>query len=161
MQATTQAGASAHGSWFDRFIGKAILACAGGILLLGAAQARAAVVTDQVVSQSSQSQASVPVTFGQVFRAGDVPSGQTVVATLNGQTVPLQVDTKATNPDGSLRHAVLTAIVPSLPGGSALPLALSAGSPAASMAQGAAVGLSQLLATHYDATVSVNLGGTN
>ena len=135
-------------------------ACAACALLLGVAQAQAAtVVTDSVVSQSTGSQASVPVTFGQIFKAGDIPAGSTVTATLNGQPVALQVDTKATNPDGSLRHAVLTAVVPSLPGGGTLPLALSAGSPAASMAQGAPVSLSQLLATGYDAKVSVNLGG--
>ncbi|HJR10574.1 MAG TPA: hypothetical protein VJ823_04100, partial [Rhodanobacteraceae bacterium] len=143
-----------------RISGKLMAACAACALLLGVAQAQAAtVVTDSVVSQSTGSQASVPVTFGQIFKAGDIPAGSTVTATLNGQPVALQVDTKATNPDGSLRHAVLTAVVPSLPGGGTLPLALSAGSPAASMAQGAPVSLSQLLATGYDAKVSVNLGG--
>jgi hypothetical protein len=135
-------------------------ACATCALLLGVAQAQAAtVVTDSVVSQSTQTQTRVPVTFGQVFKAGDVPANATVLATLNGQSIPLQVDAKATNPDGSLRHAVLTAMVPSLPGGGTLPLALSAGSPSASMANGAPVSLSQLLATGYDAKVSVNLGG--
>ncbi|TAN06044.1 MAG: hypothetical protein EPN36_05195, partial [Rhodanobacteraceae bacterium] len=130
--------------------------------MLGMAQARAGtVVTDQVVSQTAQTQTSIPVTFGQVFKDGDVPSGSTVLATLNGQSVPLQVDAKATNPDGSLRHAVLTAMVPSLPGSGTLPLALSSGSPAASMAQGAPVSLSQVLATGYDAQVSLNIGGTN
>jgi len=144
-----------------RISGKLRAACAAFALLLGVAQAQAAtVVTDSVVSQSTQTQTRVPVTFGQVFKAGDVPANATVLATLNGQSIPLQVDAKATNPDGSLRHAVLTAMVPSLPGGGTLPLALSAGSPSASMANGTPVSLSQLLATGYDASVSVNLGGT-
>jgi len=160
--ATDTRNGTHRGSRFRRIIGKTLLVCAGGMSLLGAAQAYAGtVVTDQVVSQSTQTQTSIPVTFGQVFKGGDVPAGSTVLATLNGQPVPLQVDTKATNPDGSLRHAVLTAMVPSLPGGGTLPLTLASGSPAASMAQGAPISLSQLLATNYDAKVSLNIGGVN
>ena len=162
MSTGRQSRAFHQGIPLPRISRKLIAACAVCALLLGAAQAQAAtVVTDQVVSQSTQTQTSIPVTFGQVFKAGDVPANATVLATLNGQSIPLQVDAKATNPDGSLRHAVLTAMVPSLPGGGALPLALSSGSSAASMAKGAPVSLSQLLATNYDAKVSLNIGGTN
>src|SRR6185437_15235545 len=86
-----------------RISGKLRAACAAFALLLGVAQAQAAtVVTDSVVSKSTQTQTRVPVTFGQVFKAGDVPANATVLATLNGQSIPLQVDAKATNPDGSL-----------------------------------------------------------
>ncbi|HJR30830.1 MAG TPA: hypothetical protein VJ889_19125, partial [Pseudomonas sp.] len=161
MSTGRQPRAFHQGIPLPRISGKLMAACAACALMLGVAQAQSAtVVTDSVVSQSTASQASVPVTFGQIFKTGDIPAGSTVTATLNGQPVALQVDAKATNPDGSLRHAVLTAVVPSLPGSGTLPLALSAGSPAASMAQGAPVSLSQLLATGYDASVSVNLGGT-
>jgi len=114
-------------------------------------------VTDSVVSQATQTQSNVPVTFGQVFKAGDVPSGATLSASLNGQPVPLQVDTKATNPDGSVRHAVLTVMVPSLPGSATLPLTLAAGS--SPKGQGAPIILSQLLATNYDATVALTVDG--
>src|SRR6185437_5868677 len=71
--------------------------------------------------------------------------------------VTLQTDAKATNPDGSLRHAVLTAMIPSLPGNSKLPLMLSTGP--ASTGQGAPINLSQLLVTHYDAKVALDIGG--
>ncbi|MGH8184134.1 MAG: hypothetical protein ACREPH_10800, partial [Rhodanobacteraceae bacterium] len=51
-----------------RIAGKVAAACAGCVLLLGMAQARAGtVVTDQVVSQTTQTQTTIPVTFGQVF----------------------------------------------------------------------------------------------
>ncbi|MEO8779266.1 MAG: hypothetical protein ABI389_11430, partial [Rhodanobacter sp.] len=127
-------------------------------MLLSAAYAHAAtVVTDNVVSQATLPQNNVPVTFGQVFKAGDVPRGATVTASLNGQPIALQVDVKATNSDGSLRHAVLTAIVPSLQGSATLPLTLATAS--SPTAQSAPISLSQLLATNYDAQVSLTVNG--
>jgi hypothetical protein len=128
------------------------------VLLLGTTHAHAqAAVTNYVVSQATQAQNRVPVTFGQVFKAGDVPRGATVAATLNGQPATLQVDAKATNPDGSLRHAVLTVIVPSLGGQANMPLALSA--EPAPLSGPPAIKPSQLLATSYDAWASLDIGG--
>jgi len=126
-------------------------------LFVGAAPA-AVVVTDHVVSQARRTQTSIPVTFGQVFKVGDVAKGQTVTATLDGRPVPLQVDIKAKNPDGSLRHAVLTALVPTLAGSAREPLAISASSPSAST--GSPLSLVRLLATQYDAKASLDVGGT-
>jgi hypothetical protein len=141
---------------------KVLYSCAGCVLLLGAVQARAeTVVTDNVISTVAQAQTRVPVTFGQIFKAGDVPRGATVTATLNGQPVTLQVDSKATNPDGSLRHAVLTAMVPSLPAHAKLPLALSTSPAPTTTGVGKPISLSQLLATNYDAKVSLKISGTN
>src|SRR6185437_5643191 len=125
-------------------------------LLLGTAHA-ASIVTDTLVNQSARAQSNVAVTFGQVFKDGDVAKGATLTATLGGRTVALQVDPKATNPDGSLRHAVLTAMAPSLAARAKLPLTLSTGpAPLA----GPPIALSQLLATNYDAKVSLNIRGT-
>ena len=117
----------------------------------------AVVVMDQMLSQSAQTQTNVPVTFGQVFKGGDVAKGKTLVATLNGQSVPLQVDAKATNPDGSLRHAVLTVMVPRLAGSAQLTLTLATGS--GPTQQGGPITVSQLLATNYDAGVSLTVDG--
>jgi len=61
------------------------------MLWLGASPVQAAVVTDQVISQSSSKQANVPVTFGQIFRDGDVPRGATLTATIDGRPITLQV----------------------------------------------------------------------
>ena len=133
--------------------------CVSGMLWLGLAQAQAAVVTDHVINESSRAQSGVPVTFGQVFKDGDVPHGTTLAATLDGRPITLQVDPKATNPDGSLRHAVLTAVLSSLPARAKLPIALL--SQAATPAKAEPLALSQLLATGYDAKVSLNIGGTS
>ncbi|HET8555197.1 MAG TPA: hypothetical protein VFL78_10250 [Rhodanobacteraceae bacterium] len=135
---------------------KILCRCATFFLLIGAVTAQAAtVVTDHVISQSKHAQTHVPVTFGQVFKAGDVPHGATLTATLDGHPVALQVDAKATHPDGSLRHAVLTVMVPSLPDDADLPLVLSINAGSTKPQRSPSITLPQLLATGYDAKVSL------
>src|SRR5690348_16785889 len=133
----------------SRIAGKRIAAMAGCILLFAAHAHARTIVTDTVASQTSQAQSHVPVTFGQVFKPGDVPRGAGLTASLNGQPVTLQIDAKATNTDGSLRDGVLTAVVPWLPGSAKLRLTIATGS---SLPQRDPISLSQLLATNYDAT---------
>lgn len=54
-----------------------------------------------------------PVTFGQPFRVGDVPGRDLLVGRDDkGGVVRLQLDARATHPDGSLRFAVISALVP-------------------------------------------------
>ncbi|VXB39340.1 hypothetical protein [Massilia sp. 9I] len=56
---------------------------------------------------------SVPVTFGQVFAPGVLARDKKLQgATANGATLPLQVDVKALHPDGSVRNAVVSSVVP-------------------------------------------------
>ena len=157
MNTYKKRGWSSRSAGLGRRLAKLLYGCAGCALLLGATQAHAAtVVTNSTISTVTYAQTNVPVTFGQVFKQGDVPAGSTVVATLNGQPISLQVDAKATHADGSLRHAVVTTTVPSLAGAAKLPLTLSAGKPAGAAGP---ISLSQLLATSYDANVSLNIGG--
>jgi len=111
----------------------------------------------QVIESASKAQSGVPVTLGQVFAKGDVQAGQSIAATLNGAPVPLQADIKATHDDGSLRHAVLTAVLPMLPasGASTLQLAAVPAPAAAGRVQPDA-----LLASGFHAVVKLNVGGT-
>jgi len=68
----------------------------------------------QLTSTATTPQINTPVTFGQVFKPGDVKNTEYLGAkTAAGTSVPLQVDVKARHPDGSLRHAVITAVLPS------------------------------------------------
>lgn len=54
-------------------------------------------------------QASLPLTFGQPFRAGDLPSSSGLIATdSNGASVPVQMDEVSSHTDGSVRFAVLS-----------------------------------------------------
>ncbi len=136
--------------------------CALAILLPAAAHARpATLITNTVISQTTHSQSDVPVSFGQIFKEGDVPRGATLEAVINGKPATLQVDSKATNADGSLRHAVITVLVPSLPARTKLPLMISAHAGPPVPAQLAQVSLVQLLSTSYDAEVVLESNGTS
>jgi hypothetical protein len=56
-----------------------------------------------------------PVTFGMVFRPGDIPRGRTLAGRAGGNDVPLQADIKRRHPDGSVRFAVLSSALPAVP----------------------------------------------
>lgn len=75
--------------------------------------AAAAVATVEIRSQDDQALRGVPVTFGQVFRKGDVPRGRQVQCLLDGRRA--QIDAKRHYDDGSLRFAVVSAVIPELP----------------------------------------------
>lgn len=108
-------------------------------------------------STGSTNQSNVPVTFGQVFALGATLPTDGLVGTLSdGTTVPIQIDSKATHPDGSLRHAVLSAVVPNLPAAQSQTLNLSKSGTAATT--GGATP-SALLSNGFTAGVNVTLGG--
>ena len=107
-------------------------------------------------NESGRPLADALVTFALPFRPRDVPAGTTVLARAGDQRVPLQVDVKARHPDGSLRHAVLTASLPRLDTGARLELELVSGAPPP---PGAALAPSALLATSFETTVSATLDG--
>jgi hypothetical protein len=114
-------------------------------------------ITAVVVSNDSgRMVAGAFVTFGQPFKAGDIPAGATVAARAGGQGIALQVDVKARHPDGSLRHAILTASLPALAVGAKLELELLS---APTKPAQPAVTPAALLATGFDTTVSAALGG--
>lgn len=117
---------------------------------------QAQIVEARIRSTGTASQTDVPATFGQVFKAGDVPSGAVLSATLDGAVVPLQVDVKARHADGSLRHALLTATVPSLSAGAVRVLSIGN---SGTTPGGAAVSASDVLATAFDAVVTADIGG--
>ena len=72
--------------------------------------AEGAITCVEVASTSSQAQASLPVTFGQPFEAGDwLHTTQGLIAKVNGATIPLQTDEISSHRDGSARFAVLSA----------------------------------------------------
>lgn len=63
----------------------------------------------EVVSMGNTTQTSSPVTFGQPFKAGDLPQGETLIARdQQGTTLPMQMDAVSSRADGSVRFAVIT-----------------------------------------------------
>ncbi|AWN14316.1 hypothetical protein [Salinisphaera sp. LB1] len=118
-------------------------------------------ITDVSVQNygSSNSAGTVDVTFGQVFAKGDVGASQHVVAAVNGQVLPTQVDRKATWADGSVRHSVVTVQLPAPASGKATTLQLYAVAHKGGLGVGT-VSLDDLLGTNFTANVRITLGGT-
>ena len=98
---------------------------------------------------TGQDCATAPVTFGQVFRPGDLPGGSMLVAKYNGRPLPTQVDARATNDDGSIRHAVVTVQVPCDADDAAIALVKTDGGSSGDHRK--SVELSDVLATEFDA----------
>lgn len=116
-------------------------------------------ITDvRVQSTATASQSFVPVTFGQVFAAGDIPKGAHLTAYLNGANIlPLQVDAKATHPDGSLRHAIISTYMPSIAAGQTQTISFVRDNN--STQPGISHGPSELLNAGFTASVNVTLNG--
>ena len=92
------------------------------------------------------------VTFGQVFKPGAIMPGDSLVARIAGVDYAVQMDVKATNSDGSVRHAVLTLNAPEIAPGGSLAVMLAKGS--AAMPSPAAPSASALLASGYNLDVA-------
>ena len=106
----------------------------------------------QFENVTGKAQAAGEITFGHVFKQGDLAHGKYLVAVIDGREVPVQLDVKATNEDGSVRHALLTIAQPSLAAGATVNLMLKVvDHPPA----GNAIKAADVLARGYD--VDINL----
>lgn len=138
-------------------------ACAGSIAPAQAAFAAPAkappgtIAWTHLEKLSAEDCEMAPVTFGQVFRPGDLPGDSTLVAKHNGRTLPTQVDSRATNDDGSIRHAVVTIQVPCGADGAAI--ALVKEKDGSSQDRTEPVELSDVLATDFDARLRLDQAG--
>lgn len=97
-----------------------------------------------------------PLTFGHLFRQGDAPSHVSVK--IGGSSVPTQCDIKSTYSDGSIRFAVLSLLIPTIPANGTVVLSLEAGG---TNANTATLTKSEIQATNIDAQISLtNLSGS-
>ena len=106
--------------------------------------------------------ATVPLTFGQVFRPGALRPGDGLQAALaDGSRLPLQADVKALHPDGSVRHVILSAALPQPAPGRTLAFGLlKAGrQEAAKPGKAPGNGLDAALRSGADATLQLTLDG--
>ena len=71
-----------------------------------------AITSLRIQSTGDKVQANVPFTVGQVFAPGDLAAGKALIGLLPEGTMSLQLDVKAAHPDGSVRHAIVSGIVP-------------------------------------------------
>jgi hypothetical protein len=127
-------------------------------------------VTDITIESASTApplQTTVPVTFGQVFAPGALAKGESLLGKFaDGATIPLQLDVKATHADGSVRHAVVSGVVPQLIAGKPQAVALVKSGPATDLLAGAASAIGNLTVTAagllgkgFGATVSATIAG--
>ncbi|MED5618869.1 hypothetical protein [Ideonella sp. BN130291] len=117
-----------------------------------------ATVTSVVVEHlASSAEDKVPVTFGQAFAPGDLPAGSFIAGRdNNGTVVPLQADVKATHADGSIRHAILSGVLPAVGANESRTLSLGRSSAATA---GPAITPQALVAAGFRAAVTIELGG--
>lgn len=111
----------------------------------------------QNTSTSTTAQTNIPVTFGQVFHPGDIPSGNAVSVTRSdGTQVAYQLDVKARHADGSLRHGIFSVVLPRLDPAKTESLSLAKAAPITGTA---AITPAVLLNSGFTSSVNVNIAG--
>ncbi len=109
--------------------------------------------TIHVSSTSRDAQNAVPITVGQAFDVAEVPAGSLIgVLDRKKHLLPAQIDWKASHADGSLRHGVLTFILPQIAAGEDEALQVVVDDSAAS---GHSVSLADVLSTDFDASINL------
>ena len=113
-------------------------------------------ITDVGLENTGGAQTNVPFTFGQVFAVGAMKSTEGLAAKLSDGTVlPLQVNIKATHADGSVRHAIISGVLPALAASQTQSMTLvKSGASAKST-----VTLQNLISTGLSAKTTITLGG--
>ncbi len=116
------------------------------------------VITDVVIHNTSAvAQVNVPMTFGHVFAPGDVTAASAVSGKwADGSDAQLQVNVKASHPDGSLRHAIISASLSQLPASSSATLTLLSG---VTVATTPTTPPTALLDAGFSANVDIDVGG--
>jgi hypothetical protein len=118
----------------------------------------AAVTTATLESTTASAQTNVPFTFGQAFKKGDIAPGNFLIGRTSGQAdVPLQFNVKATHPDGSVRFAIISGVLPSLAANGTRVLSLVR--VASSAANTTPTASSALTSAGFTASLAMTIGG--
>ncbi len=112
-------------------------------------------VTDIKFVFGGQNTLSQEVTYGQVFGKGHIQRREQIVATTsNSLRLPTQADVKTRYSDGSIRHAVLTHVLPGVDDSSSS-LVVNLGKEQSVPITRMPVSLDGLLASNYDVSVTL------
>lgn len=125
------------------------------------AVANAPVITDVRFqnTDSANVQTSTPFTFGQAFAVGQVSPTDVISGRLeDGTVVPLQIDVKATHADGSVRHAIISGILPTVAANTTRTMALVKGGSAPATATGT---VSNLLKAGFTTSFHAKINGVD
>ncbi len=100
------ANVSKYQKWYLKWNNKLILS----IIFFASSALFSQEICKLYLTNSGTSEVSnEPITFGQVFKLGDVPENSgVVILDENNNEIPTQLDVKATWPDGSLRHGIIS-----------------------------------------------------
>ncbi len=85
------------------------------------------VTTVKIVEKDGVTTAGYPVMLSLVFKEGDVADN--VTARVAGQYLPTQTDVKIRYPDGSVKHALVSFLLPSLEANQTASVDILAGGP--------------------------------
>ncbi|MDK6078674.1 hypothetical protein [Massilia varians] len=111
-------------------------------------------ITDIRIQSTGAAQTNVPFTFGQIVAAGQMAKTDGLAAKLaDGTLIPLQADVKATHADGSVRHVIVSGVLPSLAASQTQTLTLVKSSASTQ----SNVTLQQLAASGLDSKVTIML----
>jgi hypothetical protein len=87
---------------------------------VAAAQTGMVANTMTVRERSGATQTRYPLQFARPFMPGEIPDVPQVL--VNGAPIPTQADVKQRYPDGSVRHAVIAVVIPTIPAHGAVTL---------------------------------------
>jgi phosphodiesterase/alkaline phosphatase D-like protein len=108
-----------------------------------------------IVEKSGVATTNYPVTLSMAFRKGDVATN--VIARAGGMVLATQTDVKVRWDGGSVKHALVSFLLPSLPAGGQVTVDLLAGGPNANATP---MTKDQLLARDFEAQITITVGGT-
>ncbi|CCG40535.1 calcium-binding protein [Magnetospirillum molischianum] len=112
------------------------------------------VVGFQLKNTTDHTAAAHFMSFGQPFVEGNVMPGDVLYARINGVEIPVQMDVKATNDDGSVRNAILTLKTPDIAANGSLDMVLTKGD---AHAQASSIGAKDILAHGLDLKVTLDI----
>lgn len=114
-----------------------------------------AITTVTIVEKAGVTTANYPVTLSLGLRQGDAFANLTAV--IAGQPVATQTDVKVRYDDGSIRHALVSLLIPSLPANGQVVLMVYSGG---LNANNAPLSRDVLLGQDFDAVMRITVGGT-
>lgn len=113
-------------------------------------------ITDVKIQNTGAAQTNVPFTFGQIVAPGQMNTKEGLAASLpDGTTIRLQTDVKATHADGSVRHVIVSGVLPSLAAGATQTLKLVK----SGASERSAVSLQSLASSGLSSKVAITIDG--
>lgn len=120
-------------------------------------QSYAAIITSlNIIEKAGVSTSNYPLTFGHVFKKGDVTNSIRVLA--NGQPLTTQFDVKRHYNDGSVKHGVISVLIPNIAANSTVSLTIET---TQTNHNSGAMSKSAILSTGFDSQINLtNLSGS-